>query len=224
MDETWITISPEEHRAFLAELAKENLRGITSSDIVCDIQRIRSEIDYEKDDMQKYLMECRLNHMLNELERRTRLNQNGIRTTNKEIIQTIKDKILIEDVIAWYTDVYTHRNRWTFRCPLHVDNHPSGVIYLDQQSWWCFQCNQGGDLFDAVQLFERLEFIEAIKKLANFIGLEIKPFEKKSVDYDDRLRQLELRAEHQDKHPIGRDTNNKYIYNNIILEEEETTP
>ena len=151
MTETWNTLTPEEHKKFLSLLAKQNLRGITSSDIVCEIQRMRADLLYEKDDMQKYLMECRLNHHLNELERRTRLNESGVRTTNKEIIQAIKDKIAIEDVIAWYTDVYTHgKDRWEFKCPLHSDKHPSGKIYLDQQTYWCFQCNTGGDIFNAL--------------------------------------------------------------------------
>jgi len=181
----------------LKRMAQSNLRGISSSDIVCEIQSIRSEIEDEKEVDHRFFLMCRFNYLLNELERRTHLNDTGIRTTNREIIQTIKERVHIATVLAWYTDVFTERGKWTYRCTLHGDDkHPSGVIYKDENRFHCFVCNAHGDIFDAVQMWERMELIEAIKKLANFIGLEIKPFEKKSTDADERLRQLELKTDH----------------------------
>jgi hypothetical protein len=180
----------------IKSLAETNMRGISSSDIVCEIQSLREQIEESSGEHHYYLL-CRFNHLLNELERRSRLNDKGIRTTNNEIIQTIKEKIKIEDVLAWYTDVYYHNKNWTYRCTLHgKDSHPSGKIYIDQSKAWCHVCNQGGDIFDIVQLFERMELNEAIKKLANYIGLELKPFNKRPTDHDERLRQVELKTDH----------------------------
>ena len=192
-------------------LAQSNMRGVTSSDIVCEIQYIREQLEDEKEPQHHFYLLCRFNHLLNELERRTRLNDNGIKTTNKEIIQTIKDKIDIDTVLSWYTDVFYHQNKWTYRCTLHgKDKHPSGVIYKDEGRFHCFVCQAHGDIFDAVQLFERMELIDAIKKLANFIGLEIKPFEKQPTDTDERLRQLELKTDHLIRNPIGKKRVSKY--------------
>ena len=186
-----------ESNEFLKHLARTNLRGITSSDIVCEIQGLREELENEPLGDHHFYLLCRFNHLLRELERRTRLNDNGIKTTNREIIQTIKERVPIEDVISWYTDVFYYQGKTTFRCTLHgLDKNPSGVIYKDEGRFHCFACQAHGDIFDAVQLFERMELIDAIKKLANYIGLEIKPFEKKSTDIDDRLRQVELKTEH----------------------------
>ena len=182
-------------RDFLKSISETNLRGITSPDIVCEIQELRDKIEYEKEPDLKFYLECRFNYLLKELERRTRMNESGVKNTNKEIIQTIKNKIDIDTVLSWYTDVFYHQNKWTFRCTLHgEDKHPSGVIYKDEGKFHCFSCQAHGDIFDVVQLFERLELIEAIKKLANFIGLEIKPFRKKPTDTDERLRQVELKT------------------------------
>jgi len=195
----------------IKRLAQTNLRGITSSDIVCEIQYLREQIEDEEETEHKFYLQCRFSYLLNELERRTRLNQNGVKTTNREIIQTIKDKIDIETVLSWYTDVFTYKSKWAFRCTLHgEDKHPSGVIYKDENRFHCFACQAHGDIFDAVQLFERLELIEAIKKLANYIGLEIKPFEKKSTDTDERLRQLELKTDHIIRTPTGKKGVSKY--------------
>lgn len=201
-------------------LAQSNLRGVTSPNIVCEIQYLREQLEDEKEPEQHFFLLCRFNWLLNELERRTRLNDNGIKTTNREIIQTIKDRVQIDTVLSWYTDVFYHQNKWTFRCTLHGDDkHPSGVIYKDEGKFHCFVCNAHGDIFDAVQMFERLELIEAIKKLANYIGLEIKPFEPKSTNMDERLRQVELKLNHSIKvNPPHTPPNNIYIYNTIDTE------
>jgi len=192
-------------------LSPPNLRGLTSSDIVCEIQELQVKLEANPSDEVRPYLRLRFNWLLNELERRTRLNDNGIKTTNKEIIQTIKERVPIDTVLAWYTDVFYHQSQWTYRCTLHgEDKHPSGVIYKDENRFHCFVCNAHGDIFDAVQLFERLELIDAIKKLAKFIGLEIKPFEKQPTDSDERLRQTELKVNHLLRNPVGRKRVSKY--------------
>jgi hypothetical protein len=35
-------------------------------------------------------------------------------------------------------------------CPFHADSHPSLVVYLDQNSWYCYVCAVGGDVYDFV--------------------------------------------------------------------------
>ncbi len=205
-------------------LSRTNLRGITSSDIVCEILELREQIEIEKEAEYRFYLQCRFSYVLNELERRTRLNEAGVKTTNKEIIQTLKERIPIDTVLAWYTDVSVFKGKWMYRCTLHGDDkHPSGVIYRDENRFHCFTCNAHGDIFDAVQLFERMELIEAIKKLANFVGLEIKPFKKQSTDNDERLQQVELKVNHLLKvipphTPPNTNTrsNTSYLYDTII--------
>ena len=200
-----------ETKQTVKHLAQTNLRGITSADIVCEIQSIREQPIEEIDADHRFYLGCRFTHLLNELERRTRLNDTGVRTTNKEIIQTIKERVPIDTVLAWYTDVFIYKSKWTYRCTLHgLDKHPSGVIYQDEGRFHCFACGAHGDIFDAVQLFERMELIEAVKKLANYIGLEIKPFETKPTNSDDRLRQVELKTNHLLK---GNKNAKKKVYN-----------
>jgi hypothetical protein len=201
----------------IKHLAQSNPRGITSSNIVCEIQGLRSKIETEPDGEERFYHLVRFNWLLNELERRSRLNDLGVKTTNKEIIQTIKELVPIDTVLSWYTDVHYHQKKWTFRCTIHgEDKHPSGVIYKDENKFHCFVCQAHGDIFDAVQLFERMELIDAIKKLANFIGLEIKPFEKQPTDSDERLRQAELKINHLLKVKNEDRSRKKRVYNDYI--------
>jgi len=200
-------MKPVVEQEVLKRLAKTNLRGVMSSDLVCEIQALRQHIDNEKDQNERFYEECRLQYILDELERRTRLINNGVTSTNREIISTIKDKVDIVTVLDWYTDVFTYKSKWTFRCTLHgEDKNPSGVIYKDDNRFRCFACGAHGDIFDVVQLFERVELIDAIRKLAKFIGLEIKPFKKQPTDIDQRLRVVEDKLNNP---PVG---NNKYRY------------
>jgi len=200
-------MKPVVEQEVLKRLAKTNLRGVMSSDLVCEIQALRQHIDNEKDQNERFYEECRLQYILDELERRTRLINNGVTSTNREIISTIKDKVDIVTVLDWYTDVFTYKSKWTFRCTLHgEDKNPSGVIYKDDNRFRCFACGAHSDIFDVVQLFERVELIDAIRKLAKFIGLEIKPFKKQPTDIDQRLRVVEDKLNNP---PVG---NNKYRY------------
>jgi hypothetical protein len=58
-------------------------------------------------------------------------------------------------------------------CPFHQEREPSLCIYVDQQSWWCFGCRQGGDVISAVMLFEGLDFWPALQMLASEFGVDL---------------------------------------------------
>lgn len=55
--------------------------------------------------------------------------------------------------------------RATVHCPLHSEKTPSFVIYLDQNSWHCYGCNEGGDVIALIMKMNKLSFIEAVRKL-----------------------------------------------------------
>ncbi|MCK4625830.1 MAG: DNA primase [Phycisphaerae bacterium] len=60
-------------------------------------------------------------------------------------------------------------------CPFHQEKTPSFNVLPDRQIFKCFGCNVGGDVFKFVQLTENVEFAEAVRILADRIGLELKP-------------------------------------------------
>lgn len=57
-----------------------------------------------------------------------------------------------------YTKLRKSGSRFIGSCPLHEDKHPSLVVYPDQQSWHCFQCNRGGDVIAFTQAVEHTDF------------------------------------------------------------------
>lgn len=194
-------------------LAQGNWRGVSDTDLLAKLQEVKDKIDIltnypdccmdivpciPKDfrgtreeylDSTKYHYTCVIEAILKEFERRRKLNTHitANQSFDKELLDSIKARVPIEDVLDWYTDVFIpkgcYRKTWTFRCTLHgPDKHPSGVIYPQEGRWWCFVCNRGGDIFDAAQAFENMNFPEAVSKIARYIGLDTKPiFAKREV-------------------------------------------
>ncbi len=69
-------------------------------------------------------------------------------------------------VIEGYTQLRkSGHNRFNGRCPLHEDKHPSLTVYADKQSWHCFQCNRGGDVFDFIMAVNTCDFRRAVEIL-----------------------------------------------------------
>ena len=89
-------------------------------------------------------------------------------------------------------------NRVRYRCPLHgdgTDREPSGMLYLDTNRWWCFGCNAGGDMIQAVRAFSALRlghaygFREALAWLTSQCGAQ--SFSRRTRTKDEGLRPLE---------------------------------
>lgn len=178
-------------------MIKTNWRGVATTDLVLEILRLKYDIDMldiapeeaigfgrpSSYGDEQWILEHRqlfnrqLQDVLNELERRRTINETYVKNPDREIIQAIKERTQLADIIEQYTEVfYNGKDRWKFRCTLHgTDTEPSGVIYNKEQRWWCFGCNKGGDVFDAVQAFERIDLPSAIRKLANKLGIELRP-------------------------------------------------
>ena len=73
------------------------------------------------------------------------------------VIDEVKERADIVEVIGRYVSL-TKAGR-TFRglCPFHSEKHPSFFVYPEQQSWHCFGCNTGGDVFSFIMKRNVLE-------------------------------------------------------------------
>jgi len=73
-------------------------------------------------------------------------------------VADIKAKADIVTEVERYTRLRKSGNHFIGRCPLHEDKHPSLMVYANQQSWHCFQCNQGGDVISFIMAVEHTNF------------------------------------------------------------------
>lgn len=122
-----------------------------------------------------------------------------------EIISEIKYKNPIEEVISPYVSLKRAGRNLNGLCPFHNEKTPSFTVYNDTQSFYCFGCGAGGDVFTFIRKIENLDYIEAVKKLADKAGVTIP-----EGNYDDSYLKLKTRI-----FEINRETArffNKYLF------------
>lgn len=148
-----------------------NWRGVSTPDLVCELQHIKDNIEeFSLKGLDWY--EAEVDSIQKELERRHTMTHTGVTTTNKDIIEAIKAKVDIVDIIGRYTDVICRGRKFYFRCKIHGDDkEPSGVIHPEDQTWHCFGCNLHGDVFDFIGLWERVSFPKALFILGKLLGI-----------------------------------------------------
>lgn len=102
---------------------------------------------------------------------------------NESFLQELKFKTDIEDVISGYVSLKKRGSTSLGLCPFHNEKTPSFTVYNDTQSFYCFGCGAGGDAVTFIKKIENLDYIDAVKLLAQRAGLQM----PEDSSYDDSL-------------------------------------
>lgn len=86
-------------------------------------------------------------------------------------IQEIKDRVDILSIISRYLSLAKSGANYKGRCPFHKDDTPSFMVNPEKGLWHCFGCGEGGDVFSFLMKMEKIDFVEAAKRLAVEVGL-----------------------------------------------------
>ena len=90
-----------------------------------------------------------------------------------DLVKEIKQRADIVDVISYYlTSVQKKGKGYVAICPFHDDHDPSMQISKDKQTFHCFVCQNGGDVFTFVQKYDKCSFEEAVRKVCEIIGFD----------------------------------------------------
>ncbi len=92
---------------------------------------------------------------------------------SQEKIKEIRDSVDIVDVISNYVSLTPKGKNYFGVCPFHDDNNPSMSVNRDKKIYKCFSCGATGTVFKFIMDYENITFIEAVKKVADFGGLNI---------------------------------------------------
>ena len=106
-----------------------------------------------------------------------------------DFIQQIRDHNDVESVISSYVELRRRGRTLSGLCPFHNEKTPSFTVYPETSSYYCFGCGAGGDVINFIRNIENLDYIEAVKLLADRAGVKMP-----DADYDDTFTKLRRRV------------------------------
>lgn len=104
-----------------------------------------------------------------------------------DVVQQIKDKLNILDVISPYVELHKAGKSYKGKSPFAAEKTPSFYVSPDRGMYYCFSTSQGGDMFNFVQAMEGVDFKESLKILATKAGVELVPEDPKKKGERERL-------------------------------------
>lgn len=107
----------------------------------------------------------------------------------ESFIMELKQRNDITDVAASYITLKRRGRNMVGLCPFHNEKTPSFNIYTENGSFYCFGCGVGGDVISFIMRIENLDYVDAVKFLAQRAGLDMP-----SGGYDDSMSKLRNRV------------------------------
>ena len=111
-------------------------------------------------------------------------------------LMELRSRADIETIISSYVNIKRAGRISKGLCPFHGEKTPSFTVYPDTQSYYCFGCGNGGDVVTFIKNIENLDYLDAVKFLADRVGMDVP--EENSYDSTinkRRLRMLEANRE-----------------------------
>ena len=128
----------------------------------------------------------------------------------KEIIDEVKYRSDIAEIISDYVKLRPAGANYKGLCPFHNEKTPSFHVNTSKQIYRCFGCGEGGDVISFIMKTENLDFMDAVRFLANRCGIEI----NNNIDHDTKLK-LERINKFQSIHIEAA----RFYYSNLIKDE-----
>ena len=128
-------------------------------------------------------------------------------------INKIRENADIVNVVSAYIPLQPKGRNYVGVCPFHNDSNPSLTVSRDKQIYKCFSCNAAGNVFTFVKEYEKIDFMEAVKKVCDITGQKVSGFEKV-------IKKQEIPKEKEKLYNLLNDLANFYSYN--LLNSNET--
>ena len=104
----------------------------------------------------------------------------------QSVINEIKDKTDILDLVSEYVKLEKRGRNYIGLCPFHDEKTPSFTVSEDKQICHCFGCKKGGNVFQFTQEIKDLSFVEAVKELGERINISV------DIDYTSQIASNDL--------------------------------
>ena len=134
----------------------------------------------------------------------------------KSSIENLQNHLDVVDVISQFLEVKKAGANFKACCPFHGEKTPSFVISPSKQIYHCFGCGVGGDSIKFVMEYEKLNYPEALEKLASMYNVTLEYDNNNQKKQD--IKVLESVNQYYQKLFVSNDTAKKYILNRGISE------
>ena len=94
---------------------------------------------------------------------------------NEEDIAAVRDRARIEEIVGSYVTLRSAGGTMKGLCPFHDEKTPSFQVTPSRGYWYCFgACAEGGDVIDFMRKIDNLTFVEAVERLADRVGIQLR--------------------------------------------------
>lgn len=90
-----------------------------------------------------------------------------------DFLLELKSRNDMESVLSQYINLKRRGSNLVGLCPFHNEKTPSFTVYPENGSYYCFGCGQGGDVITFTMKMENLDYIDAVRKLADRAGMKL---------------------------------------------------
>ena len=97
----------------------------------------------------------------------------GVSRYSDELIEEIRINNDIVDVVSEYVKLEKKGKNYFGLCPFHREKTPSFSVEPSKQIFYCFSCSKGGSVFQFISLAEKLDFVEAVRFLADRAKIQL---------------------------------------------------
>ncbi|MBI2267961.1 MAG: DNA primase [Candidatus Blackburnbacteria bacterium] len=124
-------------------------------------------------------------------------------------IEEIKNKVDIVELISEFVELKKAGRNYRGLCPFHSEKTPSFMVSSELQIFKCFGCGLGGDCYRFLMEYEKADFPQVLKILADRVGVQLQPlrgfvgFQEKEEIYKVNQQALELYHYLLISHPLG---------------------
>lgn len=133
-----------------------------------------------------------------------------------ELIDEIKNKNDIVDVISQYVILKRSGRNFFGLCPFHKEKSPSFSVSPDKQIFHCFGCGIGGNVFSFIQKIDNITFVEALEQLAERAMINLP-----SIVNNENTHELELKSKIFQINEIAAKFYHERLYKNEAKEAQE---
>lgn len=104
----------------------------------------------------------------------------------QHVIEQVRDRTDVVDIVGQYVDLKRAGTSYKGLCPFHNERTPSFIVSPERQTFHCFGCGKGGNVFRFLMEMDGVTFPEAVRSLADKAGIQIEDTRRADEDHSEQ--------------------------------------